>query len=102
MEIKFYINKFETHFDHRTFYKASIKGKYIPAEVNRKSPIEKEAFYNIVPVGIQIPNEEGFFHVFCDEAWIDEREGFKHKCILRVKGNLVMGKVEKEALTESK
>ena len=107
MKIKFWVNQYTTKEGNRTFFKTSIKGKFIPSEIKEKAnkkglKVVEDAFYTIALVQHQAPTTAGFFEIDCEDAWIDTREGYSDKNILRLKGITEIRSLTKEPLTEGK
>lgn len=59
--------------------------------INYTSTIEKEKFYNIRFVGGGCPQKEGVYKLSFnpEDSWVDVREEFKNKYILRIRNPLV-------------
>ena len=85
-----------------SFFSMSIVGERI-LEANKKaveqgedsinyaSTIEKEKFYNIRFVGGGCPQKEGVYKITFnpEDSWVDVREEFKNKYILRIRDAVV-------------
>lgn len=59
--------------------------------INYASTIEKEKFYNIRFVGGGCPQKEGVYKLTFnpEDSWVDVREEFKNKYILRIRDAVV-------------
>ena len=70
------------------FASGSYRGDYLPKELGA----DQSTFYSIRLVGTQYPLEDGRYIVTGDQCWIDKREGYAEKHIVRVKGNITVTK----------
>lgn len=86
------VKKIETK-DGRSFYGASIGASILAekvAEAENKGAFKGEILptdkhFSFRPVGALVPQKEGIYKVTFKEGWIDSREGFREKGIVRAK-----------------
>ena len=72
--------------------------------INYASNVEKEKFYNIRFVGGGCPQKEGVYKITftAENSWVDVREEFKNKYILRIRDAVVEFHKEFKAKYEDK
>ena len=79
--IKMIVREYTTK-EGKKFVKATAKGKYLPLAL-----VDDETNYNIRFIGnVTMPQTEGIYEVAYedDNLWLDTREGFANKNIVRV------------------
>lgn len=80
------VKEFKNSKSGASFFKGSIKGKYIPLVL-----AEEEEYYEVKVVGYEF-EKEGTYQIAYElnNIWIDSRANFKDKHILRIKAKRVL------------